>query len=122
MNKAVELASEEFGISVKEFTVMGVPHESLFAHHWFVGTEDEINAKTLGKSIAEYLKKLNDDYAVERKHALKKVKATAVPSALFYEWMKLQGKEGGQNKFPRVLKGERRESWIQFLISKGIIE
>lgn len=122
MNKAIELASEEVGIRVKEFTVMGVPHESLFAHHWFVGTEDEVSGKALSKSIDEKLKKLNDDYGVERKHALKKVIATAVPSAFFYEWMKLQGKEGGQNKFPRVLKGERGESWIHFLVSKGIIE
>jgi hypothetical protein len=43
-----------------------------------------------------------------------------VPTALFYDWMRLQGKEGGQNKFPRVLKGDRAGSWKQFMIEKEL--
>jgi len=33
--------------------------------------------------------------------------------------MRLQGKEGGQNKFPRVLKGEKSEAWQRFIHEKG---
>jgi hypothetical protein len=29
--------------------------------------------------------------------------------------MKLHGKEGGQHKFPRVLKNAKLDSWIEFL-------
>jgi hypothetical protein len=29
--------------------------------------------------------------------------------------MRTQGKEGGQNKFPRVLKGAKATSWLEFL-------
>jgi hypothetical protein len=120
MNKAIEHASEKFAIQVKEFTVLGVPHDSLFGHHWYVGTDDLVDPKILIKLIDKQLKVLNDDYAIERKHALKKVKLTLVPTALFYDWMRLQGKEGGQNKFPRVLKGDRAGSWKQFMSEKGL--
>ena len=29
--------------------------------------------------------------------------------------MKSEGKEGGQSKFPRVLKKEKLESWLKFV-------
>lgn len=121
MNKAIELASEELNITIREFTVLGVPHDNLFAHHWFVGTSDKIKPNVLRKSIDAHLKVLNDDYAVERSHALKEVKVTVLPSSVFYDWLKSEGKEGGQNKFPRVLKGEKSTSWLEFLKSKELI-
>ncbi|MEY3645281.1 MAG: hypothetical protein RLZZ207_1979, partial [Bacteroidota bacterium] len=120
MNKAIEHASEKFSIQVKEFTVLGVPHDSLFGHHWYVGTDDVVDPKILIKLIDQQLKVLNDDYAIERKHALKKVNLTLVPTAFFYDWMRFQGKEGGQNKFPRVLKGDRAASWKKFMSEKGL--
>lgn len=115
MNKAIELATDELGIRVKEFTVLGEPYKNLFAHHWYIGSDDEISTKKLTASIDQHLKKLNDDYAVERKHALKQVKVSVLPSTVFYDWMRSQGKEGGQNKFPRVLKGEKALDWQKFL-------
>lgn len=119
MNKAVEYACDHFGIQVKEFTVLGVPQGTLFGHHWYVGTDDTVDSKNLKKTIDTQLKLLNDDYAIERNHALKKIELTVLPSAIFYDWMRIQGKEGGQNKFPRVLKGERAEDWSAFVQRKG---
>lgn len=72
MNKAIELVAEEMNLTIKEFTVLGIPYRSLFAHHWYIGTDDEVDMKALRKCLDYYLKKLNDDYAVERKHALKR--------------------------------------------------
>lgn len=118
MNKAIEATSEQLNINIREFTVLGVPHGNLFGHHWYVGAENDISAGKIKKSIDNQLKKLNDDYAVERKHALRSMKVTVLPSAEFYGWMKIQGKEGGQNKFPRVLKGEKARSWIDFVATK----
>ncbi|MDO8965899.1 GH3 auxin-responsive promoter family protein, partial [Algoriphagus sp.] len=115
MNKAIELAAEELNFRVKEFTVLGVPYKNLFAHHWFVGSDDLVDSEKLKEALDSHLKALNDDYAVERKHALKKIEIDVLPSSLFYDWMRAQGKEGGQNKFPRVLKGEKADSWQQFL-------
>ncbi len=122
MNKAIELASEELNFRVKEFTVLGVPHKNLFAHHWYIGSDDPVDDKKLGEILDAHLKVLNDDYSVERNHALKTVKITVLESGVFYQWMKSQGKEGGQNKFPRVLKGEKAAAWQNFLKQQNISE
>lgn len=119
MNRAVEMTASELDIRVKEFTVLGQPHGSLFAHHWYIGTDDQVDEQKLTSLLDRFLKELNDDYAVERNHALQEVIVKILPSETFYEWMRLQGKEGGQNKFPRVLKGEKSEAWQRFIHEKG---
>lgn len=115
MNKAIELVSNEMNINVKEFTVAGVPHGSLFAHRWFVGTDDKVDASMLGDKLDAQLKQLNDDYAVERSAALKEVVVDILPVHTFYKWMEWKGKVGGQNKFPRVLKKAQLDEWLEFL-------
>ena len=40
------------------------------------------------------LKELNDDYAVERRHALKDITVTVLPTKTFYDWMEVQGQDG----------------------------
>jgi hypothetical protein len=121
MNKAIEYASESLSIQVKEFTVLGESQGTLFGHHWYVGTDDAIDPKILKKTIDGKLKQLNDDYAVERKHALKKMEVTILPSSHFYDWMRMLGKEGGQNKFPRVIKGDKAGNWKEFVQEKGCL-
>ncbi|SDK37602.1 GH3 auxin-responsive promoter [Catalinimonas alkaloidigena] len=120
MNKAVRLVAEELNLDIKEFGVAGIPHDSLFAHRWWIGTDDPANAAEVRQRLDDHLKVLNDDYRVERIAALKEVSVQIVPSALFYKWMKLQGKEGGQNKFPRVLKKNTLAQWEAFLREEGI--
>jgi hypothetical protein len=115
MNKAIEMVSEELNISIPEFTVAGVPHELFFAHHWYVATDDVIDKDVLRLRIDEKLKELNDDYEVERKHALKEVLITVLSESTFLEFMHSKGKVGGQHKFPRVLKGKMLEDWQKFL-------
>jgi hypothetical protein len=115
MNKVIELVSNDFNIVIPEFTVAGIPHGSLFAHHWFVGTDDQIDAQALRDKIDERLKELNDDYAVERSAALKDVFIDILPVKTFYDWMESKGKVGGQNKFPRVMKSTQLEDWFSFV-------
>jgi hypothetical protein len=69
----------------------------------------------LGKLIDNALKKLNDDYAVERKSALKDIKIDVLSEKKFLDFMQSLGKVGGQHKFPRVLKGAMLEKWQAFL-------
>ena len=115
MNKAIELVANDFNINIPEFAVAGIPHESLFAHHWFVGTDESIDEKLLKEKLDEHLKKLNDDYAVERSAALKEIFVNVLPVKTFYEWMESKGKVGGQNKFPRVMKNAQLDDWKKFL-------
>lgn len=122
MNHAIEDVANDMGFDVKEFTVLGIPHDSLFAHHWYVGTDAQIDDKVLRLKLDQRLKELNDDYATERIAALKDVQVKTLPTQVFIEYMEEQGKVGGQNKFPRVLKGDKQHSWLDFLKSKQLIE
>lgn len=115
MNKAIELVSNDFNITIPEFTVAGIPHQSLFAHHWFVGTDDKVDGRALKEKIDQHLKELNDDYAVERSAALREVYVDVLPVKTFYDWMESKGKVGGQNKFPRVMKNAQLDDWKTFL-------
>ena len=104
MNRAIELLEEDLNVDINEFTVMGVRHGSLFAHKWYIGTDDDLDIDLARTKIDEYLKNLNDDYRVERLEAIKDVYVKRLPTKAFYEYMKSKGKEGSANKFPRVLK------------------
>lgn len=115
MNKAIELVSNEMNIDIKEFTVAGIPHGSLFAHHWYLGSDNAVDKVLLKERLDFHLKALNDDYAVERSAALKEVFVDVYPVSIFYDWMQSKGKVGGQNKFPRVLKNAQLEEWKYFL-------
>jgi hypothetical protein len=118
MNKTIELISQELNISIPEFTVAGVPVGNFFGHHWFLACNDAVNATELSLKIDAHLKLLNDDYEVERRHALKQVEVTVLPEAEFMNFMRSKGKIGGQHKFPRVLKGKMLTDWQQFLAAK----
>ncbi len=106
MTRAVNTISEELNIDIKEFTVVGIPYQNLFAHKWYIGTNSTgIDPKLVAKKLDEALKILNDDYATERKAALKEVIVEILPENIFYDFLRAKGKEGGQHKFPRVLNG-----------------
>ena len=115
MNKAINLVSEELNILIGEFTVAGVHYGDFFAHHWYIGTNDPVDPKELKSLIDEKLKELNDDYEVERKHALKEIFVEVLHEDTFMNFMKAKGKVGGQHKFPRVLKGRMLEEWQKYL-------
>ncbi len=115
MNKAILLASETLNITISEFTVAGVPYGNFFGHQWYVACDDVVDEIKLASIIDEKLKSLNDDYEVERKHALKSMQVKVLPEHVFMDFMQHKGKIGGQHKFPRVMKGKMFEEWNQFL-------
>jgi hypothetical protein len=118
MNKAIQLVSEEFNISIPEFTVAGIPHKSLFAHKWYIGCDGAVDAQKLRDRLDHHLQVLNDDYAVERIAALQEVIVEVLPTEVFYKYLASKGKSGGQNKFPRVVKNAQLEDWNKFLASR----
>jgi len=122
MNKAIELVEEDLKIDIREFTLLGERSDTLFAHHWYIGTDDQVNVSLLKKRLDQKLMELNDDYEIERMAALKEVKVTILPPAIFYEWMEEQGRVGSQNKFPRVLKKEKAKYWEGFLERQKLTE
>ena len=119
MNRAIELASEEMNVSIPEFTVAGVPYGNFFAHQWYIATDDKVDALKFAALLDEKIKSINDDYEVERMHALQAVMVTVLPEKIFMDFLKSKDKLGGQHKFPRVLKGKVFEEWKSF-ISKSM--
>lgn len=117
MNQAIKSTAEELGISINEYCVAGIPYEGLFAHHWFVGVDKQVDENLLIEKIDSHLKLLNDDYITERRHALKKLFITALPNQAFIDFLASKNKLGGQSKFPRVLKKKQLEDWQHFLMS-----
>lgn len=115
MNRAVELMCNEMNITVKEFTVAGIKHSSMFAHKWFLGTDDDLDPEAAREIIDNNLKTLNDDYRVERIAAIKDVIVEVLSTKVFYQWMRDHGKEGAQNKFPRVLKTKQLADWEAYI-------
>lgn len=115
MNKAIQTMDQELNLGVREYTVVGEEYNSLFAHHWFIGYENKVNPENVKIRLDSNLKLLNDDYRTERQHALKEIFVSLLPNRIFYDFMTFLAKEGGQNKFPRVLKGEKKKTWLNFI-------
>jgi len=115
MTRAVEMMGNELNADIREFTVAGIKYGSLFAHKWFLGTDDQLDPDAARESIDNNLKQLNDDYRVERIEAIKDVIVEVLPSKVFYSWMRDHGKEGAQNKFPRVVKTKQLDEWELYI-------
>ena len=120
MNTALRQVSDDLNVCLPEFAVAGIPYGKFYAHHWFVACDDPVDENQLRQQLDEKIKLLNDDYAVERRHALKEVFVTVLPENAFIDFLASKGKIGGQHKFPRVLKGKMWEDWQLFLHSHNI--
>lgn len=122
MNRGIQLTAEELGLHINEYCVYGKSHEGLLAHHWFIGTDKVLEVEKIRDVLDKHLKHLNDDYAVERMHALKNIQLTLLPNQTFIDFLASKNKLGGQSKFPRVLKGKILNEWLAFLETKGPTE
>ncbi|NTW25087.1 MAG: GH3 auxin-responsive promoter family protein [Lentimicrobium sp.] len=118
MNRAIQLLEEQTNTPFPEFTVAGIKHDSMFAHKWYLGTPTDlskVDVQVMRERIDQNLKDLNDDYRVERIAAIREVIVEVLPLHLFYDYMKLIGKEGGSYKFPRVVKNSTLAHWEEYL-------
>jgi hypothetical protein len=115
MNRAIEMLENEMNVEIREFTVAGIEYKTMFAHQWYLGCDSGLDPEAARIKLDGYLKVLNDDYRVERIEAIREVFVQVLPSRVFAEWMKLRGKEGGANKFPRVLKKTLHNQWKEYL-------
>ncbi len=119
LTQAVANTCEKLGFNSPEFTVYGIRHKNLFAHKWYLATDNpDIDPQEVKKMLDQSLMDLNDDYKTERSAALKDVFVHLLPVEAFYGFMKTKGKEGGQHKFPRVLNSQELE-WEKYLETSG---
>jgi hypothetical protein len=119
INDAILSAGEYFNEVFSEFCLYADGTD--LRHHWFIGSNKEINAEELMAKIDELIIANNDDYASSRKYNLKTPILTILPTDVFYGFMKSIGKVGAQNKFPRVLNEGQTEKWLQYLKSNNLL-
>lgn len=120
MNQAIAKVGDVHEISIREFTVAAVPSsDGFFAHKWYIGCDAKVDSAALTKTLDEALKAVNDDYRTERSAVLD-MEVHLIPTAVFYEWQEKNGKLGGQNKFPRVMKKERFQEWEKFVQGQNL--
>lgn len=115
MNQAVQYVESELDLSIPEFTVAAVEADNFFSHKWYLGCDPQLPAEKIAPLLDRRLQEVNDDYRVERGSVLRNVVVEVVPPSLFYRWQEVQGKMGGQHKFPRVMKKERFRDWEEFV-------
>ncbi len=123
MNKAIETVSKQMNITIREFAVAGKKADHLFAHHWYIGCDNEnVDKEQLKRLLDETLCRLNDDYEVERTSALKEMFVEILPGSVFIDYLRAKGKEGAMSKFPRVLKNGQLADWEDYLSKNHIHE
>ncbi|OXB01256.1 hypothetical protein B0A75_06715 [Flavobacterium oncorhynchi] len=106
VENAMKEATAGTNIVINEFTVAPqiTPSNGLPYHEWFIEFENEPeNMETFAEAIDDSMRKQNiyyDDLITG--NVLRKVVVTKVSKNGFQEYMKSQGKLGGQNKIPRL--------------------
>lgn len=106
VENAMKEATAGTNIVINEFTVAPqiTPSNGLPYHEWFIEFENEPeNMETFAEAIDDSMRKQNiyyDDLITG--NVLRKVVITKVSKNGFQEYMKSQGKLGGQNKIPRL--------------------
>ncbi len=106
VENAIREATAGTKIVINEFTVAPQinPSSGLPYHEWFIEFENEPeNVEAFAEAIDDSMRKQNiyyDDLITG--NVLRKVVVTKVSKNGFQEYMKSQGKLGGQNKIPRL--------------------
>jgi hypothetical protein len=118
MNQGIQYAQDILKTDVKEFTVAAVETDKGFAHHWIIGCHPEVDASTFACLLDDRLKEINDDYATERGSVLCSPQVDIISPQFFLDYMKSQGKIGGQSKFPRVMKSKPFSEFENFITTK----
>lgn len=105
--QAIKVACERTKAVVSEYTAgpvfMNVGNKG--AHQWIIEFErDPDSFEQFVSCLDNALKMLNSDYEAKRHKdiTLEMPHVLKVPKGTFYNWMKMRGKVGGQNKIPRL--------------------
>ncbi len=106
-DNALKAASERTGARIKEYTAAPfyIGSENKGRHQWLIEFEKfPDNLDHFTEILDTTLKTLNSDYEAKRYKgiALDCPELIVAKSGLFYDWLKSQGKLGGQHKIPRL--------------------
>ncbi|MFN4122337.1 MAG: GH3 auxin-responsive promoter family protein [Flavobacteriales bacterium] len=105
--KGLEIACEKTAATIKEYTAgpIYMKGSDNGAHEWLIEFErPPENLDYFTEVLDNALKTLNSDYEAKRYKdiTLRKPIVRKLEEGSFYNWMKIRGKLGGQNKVPRL--------------------
>ncbi|OQY92530.1 MAG: hypothetical protein B6D37_14655 [Sphingobacteriales bacterium UTBCD1] len=111
-DKAIAIASEKTGAIVNDYTAAPVyfSDNSNGAHEWLIEFEkDPDSLDQFTRELDAALKSINSDYEAKRHKdiALRMPIIHSMQKGIFTEWLRNNGKLGGQHKIPR-LSNERK--------------
>jgi hypothetical protein len=104
---AISQASKASGALVTDYTAAPIymGSDARGAHEWLIEFETEPQCKeTFTRTLDQALKEVNSDYEAKRAFDLNLLLPVVrhLPKATFYNWMRENGKLGGQHKVPRL--------------------
>jgi hypothetical protein len=105
--RALAVACDKHGLSVVNYTVapLFMAEGSKGSHQWLIEfSNPPADLKAFTIDLDFELCQVNSDYEAKRKNSVTMVAPSIVSlkRGSFYEWMRLKGKLGGQNKVPRL--------------------
>ncbi len=105
--KALSIACSKCHAVISDYTAGPhfSPDRQTAAHEWIIEFEKAPeNPDYFNEAFDNALKSLNSDYEAKRYHNMVLMPPIihAVPQGTFYNWLKMKGKLGGQNKVPRL--------------------
>ncbi len=105
--KALRMACERTGAEVEEYTAAPIFMEGKQkgAHEWVIECRKEPSDRELfSETLDNSLQQINSDYGAKRHKntTLRFPRIHFVARGTFTNWMKRRGKQGGQNKVPRL--------------------
>ena len=123
IESALLAAAREMGVAVEEYSVGPVFGRASGHHRWLVEAvapaEDDA-APRLAAALDAALCAENDDYRAHREgRQLDPPEVTLLPPGAFTEWMRREGKLGGQHKVPRVVADPERFAAMVAALAPG---
>jgi len=105
--KGIQMACQQTGAEVHGYTVAPVfiLDKAKGYHQWLIEFEKAPSSIEVFAAILDQsLQSLNSDYEAKRykEMALQQLEIISARTGLFIDWLKLQGKLGGQHKVPRL--------------------
>lgn len=106
-DKALHQVCKETGAKIREYTVAPVymSTNSKGRHQWLIEFEQEpASIEDFNRLLDQALQELNSDYEAKRyKNITLDIPEIVVArNGLFYSWLEMKGKLGGQHKIPRL--------------------
>ena len=104
---ALAQAAKTFGVEIVDYTVAPIFMEQnkKGAHEWMIEFKTPpTDIEAFKNELDLNLQKINSDYEAKRYNnmTLNQLKLNIAKEHLFFNWLKNQGKLGGQNKIPRL--------------------